>query len=395
MKQVLLALLLVILSAPAAADPFHYFIQVGAFRTEQDAVNQVAKLKEANNIPAVVSTREQGGRTIYRVRIGPFRDKSVSDSVKSQLEAIGLETALVRVEGQPNNATFLDNTIGRSSLGAQPAPPPSTRTQPPFSAAAPVPLESPGSWGIVQQQQKAQASPQGLPQVLAPQGPVAVTGPQRNPGRAAEWQGAESPRVAQGAFSTGEMCQALRQGLDLCSRQTPELNAFCSALQHQRELNNCERGPSIERQAQTEQAPRKLEREICDAMALKCGQDINSSDCRAFQASVRNNGYRCAVSPSQAAEKSPSSSAWGVCVVPTVQSQGTRNPSLTLNNNCPGLISWRYCVRVSGRNFADTPSGITQAGSSSSYRLMLGGQETYDWRHTWCAGRCDPEIPRC
>lgn len=155
MKRVLLALLLVTLSVARAAGPFHYFLQAGAFASEQDALAQAAKLK-ANSIPAVISTREQSGRTTYRVRIGPFRDELVATSVKSRLEAIGFDAAILRVEGKPGTAAFLDNTIGQSNTATparQAAQPSAQQAQcrsstigSEMSAAQPIPLGSPGSW---------------------------------------------------------------------------------------------------------------------------------------------------------------------------------------------------------------------------------------------------------
>lgn len=80
----------------AAADPFTYYVQVGAFRTAEDAEAQRAKLALAG-VEAKVSEREQSGRTVYRVRVGPFEHKEDGEKSKERLEASGLETALIRV----------------------------------------------------------------------------------------------------------------------------------------------------------------------------------------------------------------------------------------------------------------------------------------------------------
>lgn len=80
-----------------AADPFLYFVQVGAFRTAEDAEAQRAKLS-LMGIEARVTEREQSGRQVFRVRVGPFERKDDADSSKEKLEAVGLETALVRVQ---------------------------------------------------------------------------------------------------------------------------------------------------------------------------------------------------------------------------------------------------------------------------------------------------------
>jgi cell division protein FtsN len=45
-----------------------------------------------------VSEREQSGRTVYRVRVGPFDKKEDADRVKERLDGNSIETALVRVQ---------------------------------------------------------------------------------------------------------------------------------------------------------------------------------------------------------------------------------------------------------------------------------------------------------
>jgi cell division protein FtsN len=47
---------------------------------------------------AKVTEREQAGRTVYRVRVGPFDKKDDADSAKEKLEASGMESSLVRVQ---------------------------------------------------------------------------------------------------------------------------------------------------------------------------------------------------------------------------------------------------------------------------------------------------------
>ena len=80
----------------STAEPFTYFVQVGAFRTPEDAESQRARLS-LGGVQARVSEREQSGRTVYRVRVGPFNTKDEAEASKAKLDASGLETALVRV----------------------------------------------------------------------------------------------------------------------------------------------------------------------------------------------------------------------------------------------------------------------------------------------------------
>jgi cell division protein FtsN len=74
-----------------------YFVQVGAFRTTEDAEAQRAKLS-LMGVEARVTEREQAGRTVYRVRAGPFSKKDDADRLKERLDSGGLESALVRVQ---------------------------------------------------------------------------------------------------------------------------------------------------------------------------------------------------------------------------------------------------------------------------------------------------------
>lgn len=81
----------------APSEPFAFFVQVGAFRTAEDAEGQRAKLL-LSGIDAKVTEREQSGRAVFRVRVGPFDKKDDAEKAKDKLEAAGLETALVRVQ---------------------------------------------------------------------------------------------------------------------------------------------------------------------------------------------------------------------------------------------------------------------------------------------------------
>jgi len=83
--------------AGANVDPFFYFVQAGAFRTPEDAEAQRAKLS-LMGVDAKVTEREQSGRQVFRVRVGPFDRKEDADRQKERIEAGGFETALVRVQ---------------------------------------------------------------------------------------------------------------------------------------------------------------------------------------------------------------------------------------------------------------------------------------------------------
>ena len=80
-----------------SADPYDYFVQAGAFRTQADADAQRAKLAMLG-WEARVSEREQNGRTVFRVRVGPFAKRDDAEQLKEKLVGAGVESALVRVQ---------------------------------------------------------------------------------------------------------------------------------------------------------------------------------------------------------------------------------------------------------------------------------------------------------
>lgn len=88
-------------AAPTAAalgvEPFRYFVQVGAYSRMDDAEQQRARLAMLG-FAAQISEREQAGRTVYRVRLGPFDRKELADAAQERLKTNEVESALVRVE---------------------------------------------------------------------------------------------------------------------------------------------------------------------------------------------------------------------------------------------------------------------------------------------------------
>lgn len=85
-------------SAAAGADPYFYFVQVGAFAQSGDAEQQRARVG-LTGLTARVTEREQSGRTVYRVRVGPLDTREEAEKVKDQVVSAGLsEATLVRVQ---------------------------------------------------------------------------------------------------------------------------------------------------------------------------------------------------------------------------------------------------------------------------------------------------------
>jgi cell division protein FtsN len=90
-------------AARAASRPgapaLTFFAQAGAFTRSDDAEAQRAKLA-LMGMDAKVTEREQAGRTVYRVRVGPFEARAQADAAIEKLQAAGVESTLVRVERQ-------------------------------------------------------------------------------------------------------------------------------------------------------------------------------------------------------------------------------------------------------------------------------------------------------
>ena len=82
---------------PQGADPYTYFVQASAFRTQADAEAQRARLLLLG-VQASVTQRDQAGRPIWRVRVGPFQNQDAADRTKTRLAENGFDAALVRVQ---------------------------------------------------------------------------------------------------------------------------------------------------------------------------------------------------------------------------------------------------------------------------------------------------------
>lgn len=85
-------------STKPGADPLiSYFVQAGAFGRAEDAEAQRGKLAMLG-MTARVTEREQSGRTVFRVRLGPFDKKDEALSTKERLDSAGVDTSLIQVQ---------------------------------------------------------------------------------------------------------------------------------------------------------------------------------------------------------------------------------------------------------------------------------------------------------
>jgi cell division protein FtsN len=79
----------------AGESGFNYFVQAGAFRRQNEAEAQRAKLAMLG-WEARLSEREQNGITVFRVRVGPFTKRDDAEQLKSKLDGAGVDSTLVR-----------------------------------------------------------------------------------------------------------------------------------------------------------------------------------------------------------------------------------------------------------------------------------------------------------
>lgn len=83
-------------AAPAAAPApqgSSFFVQAGAFAGLEEAEQQRAKLAMLG-LEGRISERDQGGKVVYRVRVGPL-DRAQADEARAKLGAAGVESALI------------------------------------------------------------------------------------------------------------------------------------------------------------------------------------------------------------------------------------------------------------------------------------------------------------
>jgi cell division protein FtsN len=84
-------------TAAAGAEAYVYFVQAGAYTRPEDAESQKAKLA-IQGFTAKVMEREQNGRTVYRVRLGPMDAREGAEDLQRKIEGAGFEANLVRVQ---------------------------------------------------------------------------------------------------------------------------------------------------------------------------------------------------------------------------------------------------------------------------------------------------------
>ena len=84
-------------STAAPLEAFVYFVQAGAYTRSDDAEQQRARLAWMG-LAAKITEREQAGRTVYRVRVGPYPARGEADTLQQRLQEQAIEAQIVRVE---------------------------------------------------------------------------------------------------------------------------------------------------------------------------------------------------------------------------------------------------------------------------------------------------------
>ena len=82
---------------PASAAVAAFFVQAGAYGRTDEAEAQRAKLALLG-LDARITEREQSGRTVYRVRLGPFDAREPAEDAQGLLAGAGIDANLVRVD---------------------------------------------------------------------------------------------------------------------------------------------------------------------------------------------------------------------------------------------------------------------------------------------------------
>jgi cell division protein FtsN len=83
-------------AAAPGADPSEYFVQAGAYTRVEDAEQQRANLA-LMGLESRVLDREQSGRTVYRVRLGPYPKREEADAQQQRLQQAQVDAQIVRV----------------------------------------------------------------------------------------------------------------------------------------------------------------------------------------------------------------------------------------------------------------------------------------------------------
>ncbi len=69
----------------------NYFLQVGSFKSGEDAEARMAELILLNLVPTIQKVTIDGNTTWHRVRVGPYSDRRQLDKVRRRLQDNGID----------------------------------------------------------------------------------------------------------------------------------------------------------------------------------------------------------------------------------------------------------------------------------------------------------------
>lgn len=84
-------------NTPTPADEkANYYLQVGSFKSDEDAQARIAELFLLNLTPSIQKVTVDGGNTWHRVRVGPFTDRRKLDQARHKLQENGIDFFVVK-----------------------------------------------------------------------------------------------------------------------------------------------------------------------------------------------------------------------------------------------------------------------------------------------------------
>lgn len=80
---------------PAATARGNFVLQIAAYTVEKDAQARREKLVAAGVSNAYVETSTSGGKSTYRLRVGPFPTRDAAQAAQTRLRALGYENGFI------------------------------------------------------------------------------------------------------------------------------------------------------------------------------------------------------------------------------------------------------------------------------------------------------------
>jgi cell division protein FtsN len=78
------------------AEKANYFLQVGSFKSSDDAQARMAELFLLNLTPTIQKVTVDGGNTWHRVRVGPYVDRRKLDKARRKLQDNGIDFFVIK-----------------------------------------------------------------------------------------------------------------------------------------------------------------------------------------------------------------------------------------------------------------------------------------------------------